>query len=694
MLNTPTDQRQRNLDEDLAGLPYVNGELFAERLRFADFNSAMRTALLECCNFRWEKISPAVFGSLFQNIMQPRQRRQIGAHYTSERDIMKLIRSLFLDELREEFEKARRDKRALARLHRRLAEMKFLDPACGCGNFLVLAYRELRQLELDIIAARFDDNPTEGDIRAEARLNVGQFHGIEIEEWPVRIAEVAMWLMDHQMNNALFERFGKQKATVPLTDSPHIMQANALRIDWNDLLPAAECTYVFGNPPFVGKHYRTKDQSDDLRALLPSFRNVGDIDYVVGWYFKAAAYMHQAKQMEVSILCGLVSTNSITQGEQAAIIWPNLFHRYPGLEFIFGHRTFRWASEARGKAHVHVVIIGIGFETKRRKYLFDYDEDPEHPAVTEANSISPYLVDAPQTHVIQKQQKPLCDVPEMRCGNKPSDGGHLILTDAEKEALLTAEPGAKKYLRQFTGSREFLNGNMRWCLWLADADPVSLRSLPLVMQRVEEVRRFRLKSTAAPTRKAATTPTCFFFISQPDSGYILIPEVSSERREYIPIGFAPKTLISANTNFVIPSDDLFLFGVMTSAMHMAWVRQVCGRLESRYRYSAKLVYNTFPWPQDVTDAKRRRVEDAAQGVLDARALYEQATLADLYDPLAMPAPLRKAHDKLDKAVDLCYRPQPFVSERNRLEFLFDLYESLIAPLRMTKKKKRTRRRRS
>lgn len=673
VLNTVPDRRQTTLDEDLASLPYVNGDLFAEALAFPDFDRPMRVALESCCAFKGERISPAIFGSLFQAVMMARKRRQIGAHYTSERDILKLIRSLFLDDLRNEFEATRHDRKKLGEFHRRLARLKFLDPACGCGNFLVISYRELRRLEMDVLQARFGEDLSEGDIRAECRLSVEQFFGIEIEEWPIRIAEVALWLMDHQLNSELFERFRQIKPTVPLTKSPHIRQANALRIDWNDVLPAEECSFILGNPPFVGKHYMTAQQKDDLHTLLPTFRTVGDLDYVTGWYFKSAEYL-----TNYPIRAAFVSTNSITQGEQAGVVWPELFRRFD-LKIQFGHRTFRWESEARGKAHVHVVIIGFGRGNGPARRIYDYDEDSENPSVHSARNISPYLIDAPD-RVVVKATAPICGAPPMRCGNKPSDGGHLILTDDEKAELLAAEPGARRYVRPFIGSEEFINGFSRWCLWLTDASPTDLRRLPKVMERIEKVRAFRRQSTARPTQQAADTPSLFFYISQPPSKYIAVPEVSSERRRYIPIGYLSPRVIASNKIYLIARPSLYLFGVLSSAMHMAWVRVVGGRLKSDFQYSGSIVYNTFPWPQDTTAKQKARVNECAQAVLDARARHPDASLADIYDPLAMPASLTKAHSALDRAVDSCYRRQSFASERQRVEFLFALYEQLTSPL--------------
>ncbi len=685
VLNTPADARQRTLDEDLAALPYVNGELFAERLDFPDFDSAMRTALLDCCNFRWEKISPAIFGSLFQSIMDGPERRQIGAHYTSERDILKLIRSLFLDELRERFESIRRDRRALARLHRELGEMRFLDPACGCGNFLVIAYRELRRLEMDIIEARYGENPTEADIRAEARLNVSQFYGIEIEEWPVRIAEVAMWLMDHQMNAELFERFGQVKATTPLTRSPHIRHANALRIDWNEVLPAGECTFVFGNPPFVGSKHLSAEQRDDIASVADGVRRAGVLDYVAGWYFKTIPYALGNR----AIRAAYVSTNSITQGEQVGTLWRELFRR--GAKIHFGHRTFAWSSEARGAAHVHVVIVGWGVGDRGEKRILDYETDPAHPTILQVQNISPYLVEG-SDRAIESRNVPLCDSPSIGIGSKPIDDGNYLFTAEQKEAFLAQEPEAADFIHVFWGADDYLYRRPRFCLWLAGCAPERLRRMPHVMQRIEAVRAFRAASRSRPTQELAETPTRWHVENRPAARYLLIPRHTSERRAYIPMGFVEPAEMAGDSCLIVDGATAFHFGVLSSAMHMAWVRQVCGRLESRYRYSAKLVYNNYTWPQEVTEAQRRRVEEAAQSVLDARAQFPNATLADLYDPNAMPPALRQAHTRLDRAVDACYRRNRFDTERQRLEFLFALYERLTAPLIPAAPTRRRRRR--
>ncbi|MEX2218622.1 MAG: DNA methyltransferase [Phycisphaerales bacterium] len=515
VLNRATP-RPPGLDEDLAAFPYVNGELFAERLAFPDFNAAMRTALLECCRFRWEKISPAVFGSLFQNIMLPRERRQIGAHYTSERDILKLIRSLVLDDLRAEFDA--------------ISDMRLLDPACGCGNFLVIAYRELRRLEMEVLSARYGDAPEEVTLCPAGQVTVAQMFGIELEEWPVRIAEVGLWLMDHQMNQELFERYGGSRATVPLATSPRIRQANALEIDWNGVLPAERCTHILGNPPFVGAKYQTPAQRADTQAVAGAVPHAGLLDYVTGWYFKAIDYCQRNRAIRIAF----VSTNSITQGEQVGVLWSELFRR--GVIIHFAHRTFEWMSEARGRAHVHVVIVGWGIADRPGKRIFDYETDPEHPTVADARNIGPYLVEGSNT-AVRNRSRPLCNVPEIAIGNKPIDDGQYLFTPEERREFLALEPAAAPFFRRWIGSEEFINGIERWCLWLGDCPPDALRRMPHCLDRVEAVRRFRAASRSAPTRQIANTPTRVHVENMPAERYLVVPEVSSERRPYIPIGF-------------------------------------------------------------------------------------------------------------------------------------------------------------
>ena len=684
VLNTPPENRQANLDEDLAAFPYVNGALFAERISFADFNTAMRAALLKACAFRWERISPAVFGSLFQGVMEKAERREKGAHYTAEKNILKLIRPLFLDSLRAEFDTARADKstRRTARLEalqQQLSALTFLDPACGCGNFLVITYRELRALELEILLELHRNALSETqhefafDVNSLSLIDVDQMFGIELEEFPARIAEVALWLADHQANIALSEAFGQLYQRIPLRKSPHIHHANALRTDWKTVLPPEKCAYILGNPPFVGHHYQTAEQKEDQRRVMSNISAAGVIDFVANWHLKAAEFIQGT-----GIKVAFVSTNSICQGEQAGLLWSELFGRYH-VKIHFGHRTFAWESEARGKAHVHCVIVGFAGHDTAAKTIYDYETDPENPVISQVRNISPYLVEG-SDQVVTNRSTPLCDVPKMSWGNKPTDGGHLILSQEDRDSLVASEPGAAKFIRPFLSGGDFIKGIQRYCLWLKDAGPNELRALPKVMERVEAVKQTRLASPAESTRKYAAYPTLFRQIAQPDSDYLAVPEVSSENRTYIPVAFVSKEVICSNTVQFVPNASVWHFGVITSSMHMAWMRQVCGRLESRYRYSNTLVYNNFPWPTDATDAQRQKVEECAREVLAARERYPGSTLADLYDPVSMPPPLAKAHAALDRAVDRCYRKDPFQTDRQRVEYIFALYEQLAAPL--------------
>lgn len=681
VLNTPKGKRQTNLREELAALPYVNGELFSEFLGFPAFNRNMRNSLLAATQFDWSKISPAVFGALFQSVMEPRERRQIGAHYTSERDILKLIGPLFLDDLKQTLKKAGSDKNKLRKLHNHLASLKILDPACGCGNFLVVAYRELRLLELDILK-RQRTAQTVFDIETLSKVDVDQVFGIEIEEWPARIAEVAMWLMDHQMNLRVSEEFGEYFVRLPLKKSPHIHHGNALSLDWNHVLKSKECSFILGNPPFVGSKLLSQEQKADLRAVIgEKTRGVGLLDYVTAWYFKSAHYIQNT-----NISVAFVSTNSITQGEQVVALWTELCKL--SISILFAHRPFAWQSEARGAAHVHVVIIGFATKRLGKPRIFEYEHPKGSPTELSVGNISPYLLDTP-TILVNARRTPLCRCNSLWNGSIPADGGNLILDDSEFEELVQSEPEVTPFLRPYVGAAGFIHNDYRWCLWLKGISPNQLRKMPSVLKRVEGVKKMRQASKKKATREKSLTPTLFTEDRQPETGmYLAIPRTSSEARRYVPIGFLPTKIIAANDLQIVPDASTFEFGVITSHMHNAWLRVTSGRLESRYRYSAKMTYNTFPWPQDITDKQRVAVEAAAQKVLDAREKFPDATLADLYDPLSMPAVLTKAHAKLDRAVDRCYRSQPFAHERNRVEFLFELYERLSTPLVTSGKRKK------
>ena len=695
VLDTPFDGRQQELDEDLAAFPYVNGLLFRERLRTPIFTRAMRDALLFCCDFQWAKISPAVFGSLFQGVLDGRVRRQQGAHYTSERDIMKVLRSLFLDGLRNDLkhllaDRSTRRRAGLEAFHERLRSLRFLDPACGCGNFLVLAYRELRALEVDVLKEiTMDGVQRVLDVRQLLKIDVDQFHGIESGEWPVRIAEVALWLMDHQMNQHAAEAFGQSFDRLPLRSAPHIVHDNALRADWTLVLPPSVCTYLLGNPPFVGAKFQTAEQRADMELVAGKLEAYGLLDYVCGWYLKAAVYIQNTQ-----IVVGFVSTNSITQGEQVSVLWRPMLDRFH-ICIHFAHRTFAWMSEARGKAHVHVVIVGFASFSGGTKEIYDY-EDESHPTVTIATNINPYLTDGPNV-TIANREAPLCDVPSLRIGNKPIDGGFYLFTPEEMQEFVREEPASLPYFRRWLGSVEMINGIERWCLWLGDVAPSALRQLPNARRRVEMVAQFRRgeipgkgkedternKRRNEMTQKLAATPRRFHVENIPSEPFLAIPKVSSERRPYIPIAFVGPDTLASDLLFVLRNANHWHFGILTSAIHVAWVRAIAGRLKSDFRYSATLVYNNFPWPT-ATPQQQAAVQEKARAVLNVRERYlpprGMNNLADLYDVVAMPTDLLEAHSALDRAVDRCYRDEPLRSDRERVEHLLQRYERLAVPL--------------
>ena len=671
VLNTTPEKRLKNLDEQIAAFAYINGKLFAENLPVAAFDKKMRETLLDCMALVWARISPAIFGALFQSIMNKKARRNLGAHYTSEGNILKALRPLFLDALRAEFERVKRDKKRLVEFHNKLGRIRILDPACGCGNFLVIAYRELRLLELEVLRELYKAGQMALDVSQLMFVDVDQFYGIEIEEFPAQIAQVALWMTDHQMNLRVSEEFGQYFARLPLKKSPNVVHGNALAIDWRTVVAPADLSYIVGNPPFVGKHYRSPEQRDELVATFSGIKAAADLDYVAAWYMKAAQYIEGT-----TIRCALVATNSICQGEQVPVLWPALFGR--GMKIHFAHRTFQWSSEARGAAAVHCIIVGFGLEAVSPCRLFSYDQVRGEAHEEQVPAINAYLTPGPMV-IVDKATRPISSRPTMRCGNKPSDGGHLLLLPDERDALIKAAPGAAKFVRRFVGCDEYLYSLDRYCLWLEDASPAQLKALPLVMARVEAVRKMRLESTAAPTQKAAAYPTRFFFESQPNTSYVLVPEVSSEKRLYVPIGLMPAEIISSNKNYLIGEPNLYVFGLLQSIMHMAWMRTVGGRLESRYQYSATMVYNTFPWPK-ATDKQHEAIERATQSVLDVRDQYPDSTPAELYDPLSMPPELVKAHQKLDKAVDAAYGKTGFNNEAERVAFLFELYRQVTAPL--------------
>ena len=673
ILNTPEGSRQRNLGEALSAFPYVNGRLFEGHIDTPEFDVTARQTLLACCAYDWSEVSPAIFGSMFQGVMAEDgqdRRRSMGAHYTSEKNILKVIRPLFLDGLRREFETARGPKELEALLDK-IAAMTLLDPACGCGNFLVVAYRELRQLELDIhlVLHRKRKDGGRRPLSREfiAGINVDAMYGIEIEEFPVRVAATALYIVDHQINQKASLELGKTIARLPLEKAPNIKRGNALEMDWETVVPPSRLSAILGNPPFVGKKARTADQKRDMTRVFGDWKDHSRLDYVSCWYVKAARYTKGT-----TVPAAFVSTNSITQGEQAGILWRGLLQ--DGIHIHFAHRTFRWTNEAKGKAHVYCVIIGFSRAVPAAARLFDYATPTAEPVEVPARRINPYLVDAADVFVMARRKPIGPAAPPISFGSMPNEEGWFLFTDTEKDRFFLDEPSAQRFVRRFLSNREFLYNEPRWCLWLKDAKPSEYNRIRLVMYRVEKVEMYRRRSKRPATRKLAQYPTLFAEIRQPDTDYIIIPRHSSERRRYIPLGIASRHDIVADSCAFVPSADLFHFGVLHSAMHMAWVRQVCGRIKSDFRYSNEIVYNNFPWPKP-TEAKKAKVRESAQAVLDARASFEGETLAALYDPRTMPKVLVKAHAKLNRAVDACYRGERFPSELARLTLLFELFEA-------------------
>ena len=644
VLDMPDEVRKKRslLSNDLKAFRYINGGLFKEVLPMAEFNAKMRSMLIECSSFDWHKISPAIFGSMFQGVMDKKQRRELGAHYTSEENILKLIKPLFLDELYAEFERVKVDKFLLEKFHDKIANLKFLDPACGCGNFLIITYRELRRLELEVLKMQVESAYISlfEDISKLIRVNVNQFHGIEIEDFPAQIAKVGLWLVDHQMNNLVSNYFGMYYVRLPLVDSATIVCDNALRIDWESVVPKNELNYILGNPPFAGSKFMTKEQRNEITDTYKGYKNSGVIDYVSGWFYKAADFMNGTK-----IETAFVSTNSITQGEQVSAVWKPLYENF-SIHINFAYRTFKWGNEASSNALVYCVIIGYSSFDKNRKFLY------EDGKVSEVKNINAYLLPADDI-LVESRTKPICNVPEIGIGNKPIDGGHYLFSEEEMQEFVLQEPASEKYFKPWFGANEFLYDKKRFCLWLGECTPAELRKMPLCLKRIEAVKSFRLQSKSAGTVKLAEKPTRFHVENMPNKSYILIPEATIATRRYVPMGFLTPDKLCSNLVKIIPEGELYHFGVLTSNVHMAWMRATCGYYGPSYRYSKDIVYNNFPWCNP-TETQRAKIEKTAQGILDARALYPDSSLADLYDELTMPVELRKAHQANDRAVMEAY----------------------------------------
>lgn len=661
VLNTPDAERMTTMPLELKTLPYVNGGVFGEQIPHVGFDRDMRVAFMKCGQLDWKNISPSIFGSIFQGVMHPEQRRSDGAHYTTEENILKVVHPLFLDDLYTEFVDVKNSKPKLKKFHTKLASLTFLDPACGSGNFLTTTYKELRHLEDQVLDILWNGQ-TVMDVAELVKVNVGQFYGIELLDFPCQIANVAIWLADHQANRRTGQLFGMFYRNLPLTDYGQIIQGNALTMDWADLIPPASCSYILGNPPFVGGKLMNDQQRDEVRGLFGKVKLVNSIDYVSAWYYKTAEFIQGTK-----IRCAFVSTNSICQGQQVYPIWHTLFRKF-GIAIDFAYRTFEWESEASGKAHVHVVIVGFSQTGTKRRRIYD----GEH--VIEATNVSPYLVDASNV-LVDSAASPISDVPDCVYGSLINDGGHYIFGPDELAEFLRVEPEARRYIRPFTGSEEFINGKQRFILYLRGASPNDLNKLPEVTRRIQAVREQRASSTAAATRSTADTPTEFYFDSTTDVEYLIIPSASSERRDYIPIGFVGPEVIASNLVSIVPGATMYHFGVLTSRMHNAWMRRVAGRLKSDYRYTPKVVYNTFPWP-DASDEQKTLIASAAQAVLDARGNHADCNLSVLYDPNLMPPDLVRAHAALDKAVEKAYGARFDGNEDKMVAHLFEMYAML------------------
>jgi len=679
VLNTAKDKRFKNLDEQLNDFPYVNGKLFEEILPMASFDSKMRQALLDCCYIDWSKISPAIFGSMFQSVMNPKERRNLGAHYTSESNILKLIKPLFLDELWTEFESIKGNKNKLPEFHKKISQLKFLDPACGCGNFLVITYRELRLLELEVLRATYKSGQGVLDISDIIWLDVDMMCGIEYEEFPARIAEVAMWLIDHQMNMQISNEFGQYFARLPLKKSAKIVHGDALEVNWEDVVAKNQLSYIIGNPPFIGSKIMSQFQRDQIIKEFDNSKGCGVLDYVSGWYLKAAKFIEGS-----TTKAAFVSTNSVVQGEQTSILWGQMMNKY-GVKIHFAHRTFKWSNEAKGNAAVYCIIVGFANFDIKNKVLFEYEDIKGEPQAIQVKNINSYLVDAKDIF-IEKRRKPICNIPEISFGNMPNDGGNFFINENDLEEIKSIEPKSIEYIKPFIGAQEFLNGQEKYCYWFENVIPKDWSLMPLALQKVKAVEKLRAISSREATRKLALYPSLFGEIRQPKTKYILIPRHSSENRKYIPFGYLSPDNIVGDTCLSVENVTLFHFGIIHSLMHFVWIKTTCGRIKSDFRYSNEIVYNNYPWPENPSDKQIKAIEEKAQNVLDVRASFPNSSLADLYNPLTMPPALVKAHNELDKAVDAAYSKQAFTSEAKRMEFLFELYEKYTAGLFVREKK--------
>ncbi len=672
VLNTKVEDRDPYLDDMLAKFPYVNGDLFKDtNVEIPQFTERLRELILDnaSSSFDWSEISPTIFGAVFESTLNPDQRRKGGMHYTSIENIHKVIDPLFLDDLKNELNEIKQLKqpatirRRAQEFQKKLGRLTFLDPAAGSGNFLTETYLELRRLENEALKLSIEYR-TMDIVDDLIQVTLDQFYGVEINDFAVSVAKTALWIAESQMFEETQNLIYSNMDFLPLESYTNIIEGNALEMNWNDIIDKRDLGYIIGNPPFVGARLMTSEQTDELKGIFVKLKGVGNLDYVAGWYGKAAQFMNQS-----NIKCAFVSTNSITQGQQVPILWKYLMEEY-NIVINFAYRTFDWNSEAKDKAAVHCVIIGFSQVNNKDKKIYVSDEQIEL-----ANNINGYLLDA-EDIFISNRTTPISDVPNMGIGNKPIDNGNYLFTSEEKEEFVQSEPQSEKWFREWYGAREFINRKPRYCLWLGDCPPNILREMPKSLERVKAVRDYRLASKSPGTRKLAETPTRFHVENIPGSDYLLIPRVSSEYRRYIPIGFMSKNMLTSDSVLIMPKAKVYHFAILSSNVHMSWVRAVAGRLESRYRYSATVVYNNFPWVE-LTEEQKNQLRNTAQKILDARKLYPDASMADLYDELTMPPELRKAHQDNDRLVMEIYGMDVRTTkESDAVKKLFEMYNEM------------------
>jgi hypothetical protein len=672
VLNTPIEKRSKNLDDLTKRFPYVNGDIFKENLPIAFFDEVLKNKFLEALRFDWSQINPVIFGSIFQASMDKDQRAELGSHFTSENNILRAIEPLFLKDLRDEFQRNIGNRKELEKLQQKIANLKFLDPACGSGNFLIVAFRKLKELEIDIIR----------EINTIPLISIEQFYGFEIDELPAKITEMAMLLIDHQMNRKIEKIFGKADFNIPIKRSANIYHINSLQRDWNETLNYQKVDYIFGNPPFLGARVQNANQKEDMRNVFDNVKGFNNLDYVSAWFLKSADYMELNPKTETAF----VSTNSIVQGEQVSTLWGEIVVNM-GLNINFAHQTFKWKNEAKNNAQVHCVIVGFGKENRKEKYIFEYPDLRGEPHRKVAKKINQYLIEGETPNIINRKKHIQKDALEMMIGNKPIDGGNYIFSEDEKNEFLQSEPKAEKFFREFLGAREFLNREKRYILFLKDASPKELKSMPKVLERVENVRKLRLNSNSKPTQILAETPTKYHIETFPENSYLVLPETSSEFRKYIPIGFVEEKILVSNSIKVLPNASLYHFGILTSSIHMDFMRYVAGRLKSDYRYSIGIVYNNFPFPENVLEKERKNIEKLSKNILEVREKFGDSSLSDLYNINSMPSELLKAHKNLDLAVDKLYNGgKSFKNGDERVAKIFEIHNELTKDLISDEKK--------